>query len=88
MALSKSKLTTRKFFQIGLFLLGILLIFFTYFYKNKEIRLVEKKEPKKTEDIKEMPAITLPFKMPEMLTTKKTGKKKKKKHKKLGFEEF
>ena len=53
MALSKSKLTTRKFFQIGLFLLGILLIFFTYFYKNKEISLVEKKEPKKTEDIKE-----------------------------------
>ena len=53
MASNKLKLNRRKFFQIGLFLLGILLIFFTYFYKNKEISLVEKKEPKKTEDIKE-----------------------------------
>ncbi len=53
MALNKSKLTPRKFFQIGLFLLGILIIFFTYFYKNKEVALIEKKEPKKIEDTKE-----------------------------------
>ena len=74
----KSFLSSPTFLWVVVSIVAIFLVYFIFFYK---------KTPK-TEDIKEMPAITLPFKMPEMLTTKKTGKKKKKKHKKLGFEEF
>ena len=53
MASNKLKLNRRKFFQIGLFLLGILIIFFTYFYKDKKTVLIEKEEPKKTDAIRE-----------------------------------
>tara|TARA_Y100001970_G_scaffold273186_1_gene371006 strand:+ start:2020 stop:2613 length:594 start_codon:yes stop_codon:yes gene_type:complete len=53
MASNKSKLTRRRLFQTGLFFLGILIIFFTYFYKDEKEALVEKKEPEKKEDIKE-----------------------------------
>ena len=46
MALNKTKLNPKNLLQISLILLGIILIFFTYFYNNKQFKVTKTIEEK------------------------------------------